>query len=585
MFTAGCLREADCGYNNKKKSGLITADKDRKAMMDDKIQSEIELSAVLDLVPYLDIPINAESGQEVTLKYIVDNCKVDNDHGETLKIIKDAIETNPEWKEIELVNQSKIEPDGTDTEDNWTDDYIQGCTFKDNDGNYYVTYRGTGDGRWGDNGEGITMPSTAMQKAAQEYFDAMAEEYLIEAHNNGKRIIVSGHSKGGNEAQYVFMMSNYEYIIDNCYSLDGQGFSGKALEDFKKKYGDRLGEKLSKMYSVNGKNDYVHDLGYVIIPEENTFFVETTGNSFEDYHKLERMIGDRDGNYLGLKWKDKNGNPVEQGAVGKLAQKLSKEMMNLDDDDLDGVAMAVMSFLDMKNEIIGNANAEPTDYVDFVANGIPLVLHTIFCTEEGWNFMGWMVSTEDGRAFAFPLIESCINKLNEKIGPIGTVALLFVIALLAINLVKLAANIIYIFKVLDFIIDTGTKISNINKKIRECLAAMKATVISEINKIIAQSRRGEHGYINSNFSPHILLDTYSLTSYAQRLNAVSTRVSNVDSRLNSLYWRVGLLDLWKLRQTNILNPYRWWLNRCAAYLTETADSFNNAETDIVKQLQ
>lgn len=39
------------------------------------------------------------------------------------------------------------------------------------------------------------------------------------------------------------MNSDYEALIDNCYSFDGQGFSKKAEAMFKKKYGERYKEK------------------------------------------------------------------------------------------------------------------------------------------------------------------------------------------------------------------------------------------------------------------------------------------------------------------------------------------------------
>lgn len=47
------------------------------------------------------------------------------------------------------------------------------------------------------------------------------------------------------------------------------------------------------MYSICGENDYVHDMGIVIIPEENTYFVKTREESMKDLHSLTSMIGDK----------------------------------------------------------------------------------------------------------------------------------------------------------------------------------------------------------------------------------------------------------------------------------------------------
>lgn len=41
------------------------------------------------------------------------------------------------------------------------------------------------------------------------------------------------------------------------------------------------------------RNDYVHDMGIVIIPEENTYFVKTREESMKDLHSLTSMIGDK----------------------------------------------------------------------------------------------------------------------------------------------------------------------------------------------------------------------------------------------------------------------------------------------------
>ena len=174
--------------------------------MNSTVQGQIELSAVLNLIPYLDTDFNYDCEMSLADIVAANEKKFKND--DTFKILKTAIEQNPSYGEIVLVNQSSTNSTGK-----WTDDLIQGCTFKDPDGNYYVAYRGTGDGRWADNGNGMTVPSTEMQEAAREYFDAMAEKYFIDANAEGKQIIVTGHSKGGNEAQYVYMTSEYEYLI------------------------------------------------------------------------------------------------------------------------------------------------------------------------------------------------------------------------------------------------------------------------------------------------------------------------------------------------------------------------------------
>ena len=66
----------------------------------------------------------------------------------------------------------------------------------------YVVYRGTGDGEWLDNGIGMTSAVTIQQKKALSYFEEAME--ALEP-GSGCRVIVTGHSKGGNKAQFVTM--------------------------------------------------------------------------------------------------------------------------------------------------------------------------------------------------------------------------------------------------------------------------------------------------------------------------------------------------------------------------------------------
>ncbi len=499
---------------------------------------------MLNLIPYLDTDFNYPG--EITLEQIIkkNEAKFTNDKGEldaTFKILQTAIKENPSYGKIVLVDQSSTNSTGE-----WTDDLIQGCTFRDPDGNYYVAYIGTGDGRWADNGNGMTFPSTEMQEAARAYFDAMAEKYFVDANAEGKQIIVTGHSKGGNEAQYVYMTSEYEYLIDSCYSHDGQGFSGSAREYFIEKYGPDYEEKLSHMYSICVENDYAHDLGYVIIPEENTYFVETSSSGFASLHALENMIGDEDGNYTGLQWNIEN-----------------------------GAAIAIMTLIDpyANDDILGSIDVSWTDYVDLAAHGLPAVLETLFLTEEGNVILG-------------QLINAGAEYLYENYGAGGVVAgFAFGSILLTFVVAPLVLDVIILANILDFAIDTINKIKEISEKIKNYISDIKEAVVAAINKIIAKLKSMSAGYKYATANPQIVVDTYKLSNYAQRLRTINTHISNLDRRLDSLYWRVGLLDLWNLMQADILTGYSWRLSRCASYLSDTATDFVNAENDLVSKVQ
>ena len=89
---------------------------------------------------------------------------------------------------------------------------------------------------------------------------------------------------------------------------------------------------------------------------------------------------------------------------------------------------------------------------------------------------------------------------------------------------------------------------------------------------------------SASLSQYIRLDTYKLRSYAQRLSSINRRISNLDSRMDGLYWQVGLLDLWNLIKADLLTSYSWRIARCADYLNSTASEFESAESSLINSL-
>jgi hypothetical protein len=71
----------------------------------------------------------------------------------------------------------------------------------------------TGPGDWYDNGVGgyVWVTDTAQQVAALQYFEHMTDVY------GRDHTFVLGHSKGGNLAQYVTVVSGVD--VDHCYTV------------------------------------------------------------------------------------------------------------------------------------------------------------------------------------------------------------------------------------------------------------------------------------------------------------------------------------------------------------------------------
>ena len=194
-------------------------------------------AALFNLFTYWDYSEEVNSNK--TLSQILQDASqskyADSDY---YRILQDAVTRYPELRNATIKSPSWKMNGQYNAE-------TRACVFELGNGDKYVAYRGTGDGGWIDNGEGVTQESTGQQKEAARYFDQVARQYGWTQEDN---IYVTGHSKGGNKAQYVTLMAEYNELIDRCYSMDGQGFSDAAIRQFKEKYGEKGYQEILDKY-------------------------------------------------------------------------------------------------------------------------------------------------------------------------------------------------------------------------------------------------------------------------------------------------------------------------------------------------
>lgn len=154
----------------------------------------------------------------------------------------------------------------------------------DNEGKAYVVFRGTSSGEWYDNFLGGFLTDTEQQLRALDYINSI----------NADHITVVGHSKGGNKAKYVALLSDK---VDRCVSFDGQGFS----QFFMEKYQDLIEKNKDKItcYALDG--DFVNILLYDIY--NSKYYIKANGvASFEQNHSPNSFFQfsyDKDGNVNG----------------------------------------------------------------------------------------------------------------------------------------------------------------------------------------------------------------------------------------------------------------------------------------------
>ena len=249
---------------------------------------------------------------------------------------------------------------------------LEACTFTDSEGHVIFAYRGTGGGEWIDNGQGLGggEVSTDQQREALAYFDEVINE--VRKHNASLKVIVTGHSKGGNKAQFVTMNSENGDLIQYCYNFDGQGMSPEAIQEFIRVKGkEEYLEAVNKMYGFYADNDFVNGLGIPIVPKDHcTYFKsaivetlsDTAKNHFaDDYLKEDGAFSDTCG----------------QGALSMLIEKLSEDVMGLPPSIRSRITNAAMGVAENK---LGNGKpvkgdkVTETDYELGLAYALTLVL-------------------------------------------------------------------------------------------------------------------------------------------------------------------------------------------------------------------
>ena len=218
---------------------------------------------------------------------------------------------------------------------------LNACTFTCSNRDVSVVFRGTAGGEWIDNGKGLSgIPeentyiiygengevieeltlqwnyATNQQVEALNWFHKIASENSWSVDTN---ITISGHSKGGNKAQFVTIHSD---LIDACYSFDGQGFSPEALDALEAKYRVKFEERRRKILSFATDNDYVNVLGEPLVPENQVYYFESPigDKNAIAYHHMEAML-------------DKNGKfnkQCEQGQLSEYVQNISRELMEVE---------------------------------------------------------------------------------------------------------------------------------------------------------------------------------------------------------------------------------------------------------------
>lgn len=534
--------------------------------MSPEMLEQVNDSALLNVLMYLDLEgANVQNGDDVLtiitkLGPIYEAADGDSDYKmekQWYQALVNAVEHNPHLGNYEIGNQSHkmINP-------SYEAGGLKAATFSidgDNNGNpdnVVFVYRGTGAGEWLDNGTGLggAVNYTEQQKEAQEYFDRVIEENQWNTINPRPIIDVSGHSKGGNKAQFVAMTAEHADLIRNCYSFDGQGMSPEAIEWMRTTLGEEeFNKRREKLYSFSAENDFVNILGERLVPLEHVFYLEfTLPKGGAEWHYPDAYLTE-DGKLAPFK---------EQGEISNFLESMSEQAMDLPAPIRNVVTEGLMG---MAHYLLGEGDPVNGGEVSFAEIGAAIPLFVQMIPGAAIDYIG--------------------DKFGVNLDWLSNVVNTFAVIYFApITLLGYGIG-----AVIDWAIPIITECIEKLKQLAEMAVELTTKLIAGFEKALNDLKN----WFNTNFNPgfqyatahpELKVDTYKLRNYAQQLQSINNRISNIDRRLDSLYTKIDLLDLWDLLQADLVTGECWKINRVVSYLMDTAHDFEAAERKIMNTL-
>ena len=208
--------------------GDIPFEIDHFNRVDALILSELTYTDFSEIVPSVGDNVSislAEARQAFFEKYTLDDLM---DLGSTARyapLLMDDLIDSYRFKDLRLsnyVNEIDVE----------NQSQFSAITFSLDDNTDFVAYRGTDHtiAGWKEDCNMSFLENTPGQLKAVEYLNLEAD--------NGRKLFVGGHSKGGNFAVYasVFCKKEVQDRISFVYSNDGPGFRDNVLESEEYKY-------------------------------------------------------------------------------------------------------------------------------------------------------------------------------------------------------------------------------------------------------------------------------------------------------------------------------------------------------------
>lgn len=386
--------------------------------------------------------------------------------------------------------------------------------------------------------------------------EKVLREFLIENKQllNEKNWISTGHSLGGALADHAAIVSIEEGIgnFDGAFNYDGPGHS----DDYIKAHADAIEQVASKMkhYKTSIVGSILFD-----IPGVQQIYFETSYES----HLL-----------------DEEGNPIHTASDGVkyYIDKHSTQYWDFDDegfvyerepDDFEQRIYSITTFIDSSIPIAGGLLVGVLEIVTTTAYWIECFFdkHPDLKEKVIEGIVGYIIQNPIGAILA---VGTCVLII------ICVAAFILFVAALELLAKEFKE---FLEKIVNAVCEA---IDWLKGKAAELFKAI-GDIWGQVGDFFEQLFNGK-GKKYSEENPLINVDTDLLYDYANRLQMLNQRISDLDREISSLYWQVGFLDLWDIMQADILVHYSYRLKKAKYYLYNTAERFEKADKKAIEYL-
>lgn len=223
------------------------------------------------------------------------------------------------------------------------------------------------------------------------------------------------------------------------------------------------------------------------------------------------------------------------------------------------------------------------DAASFDSNGNAIIEHHPYEKYVLQNILGnlcetLVLSAADIIHNPLGLIKDLVMNTEETLVLVTLTVVVLAISVIyqCISLSPITLEKFYIF--VDNVFEVFSKIGEKLDEIKQLVCDFFEDVQQVLTEWFLNTFNASYRYASDN--PWITVDTGSLRTYAERIAKVNSRITKLDVRLDTLYTKVGLVDLWNLLQADALTGESWRLTKCVNYLRETAEEFEAVEREI-----